>query len=359
METNNVSTEKKGSILNSLAIAGFIGIVVLLAWMSIQLVQLFPSAFSSLASLAEGVNQAADNIGDKETEMGTLVLSSDTSLISNGEDVTINWSKGDSVGSYVFAYDCTDGVSVAQTDAVTKRSLNCDTNYNVGDTNSLSLAIESEKDRYADVSYSISFLKSNDTRPRAAGSDVVTVINDDINGFATTKPADTTDLTVVEPVEVATPEPVNPVVTAPAPTTPTPVTPSEPIYTYQYAYEIPTSDPNGFTDLATTYIGVGTVSAGRFTAKLLDQDQDGAIQFSVKNFGTKTSKTWTYSVAMPNGTIYESKTQTALKPNEETILTIGFRAGEDTSHTFKVKVVESTDKNTKNNSFSQSVSFAK
>lgn len=93
METNNVSTQKKGSILNSLAIAGFIAIVLLLAWLSIQLVQLFPAAFTSLASLAEGVNQSADQLVDEDNQMASLVLSSDTSLINNGEDVTINWSK--------------------------------------------------------------------------------------------------------------------------------------------------------------------------------------------------------------------------------------------------------------------------
>ena len=354
METNNVSTEKKGSILNSLAIAGFIGIVLLLAWLSVQLVQFFPSAFTSLASLAEGVNQSAENIADSENQVAALILTSDTSLINNGEDVTINWSKAAGVGSYVFTYECVEGVSLMQTDAVTERTLNCGTNYNVGDINSLSLQVESEKNRYVDIPFTVSFLKSNDTRPRAAGSDVVTVINDDINGFATVEPTDATDLEVV----VANPEPEaqTPVATT-NPTPSTPVTPSEPTYTYEYAYEIPTSNPNGFTDLGATYIAVGTINGSRFTPAALDEDEAGAIQFSVKNFGTKTSRDWTFSIEMPNGSTYESKTQKALKPNEQAILTVGFRAGNENPHTFEVEVEESTDRNSRNDSFKRTVAF--
>ena len=51
---SKASPEKKQSVLKTLAIIGFIGIIIFIAWASVQLVNVLPSAFSSLASLAEG-----------------------------------------------------------------------------------------------------------------------------------------------------------------------------------------------------------------------------------------------------------------------------------------------------------------
>jgi hypothetical protein len=176
------------------------------------------------------------------------------------------------------------------------------------------------------------------------------VVNTAINNqFATNEPAPVAP-TVSEEVTEA----VNPVTE----TTPVVTTPTEPTFVQEFAYAIPVSDPNGVTDLGTSYVGVGEVINQTFIAGPVSADNDGAIQFIVKNFGTKTSRDWSFSVTLPSGGTYESPTQEPLKPNERAVLTIGFPAGGDDSHTFAVSVDESSDRNSRNDSFSQSVAFA-
>jgi hypothetical protein len=346
METNNVSPEKKGSILNTLAVAGLVAIILLLAWLAIQLVQMMPNAFSSLASLAEGVNQASETTPARD-EIDPIVVTANTSLVKTGETLEINWEKAKKKGSYVFRYDCIDGVAVNQIDEGVERQLECDTNYNVGDTTSLTISVESEKNRYTDVPYSISFLATNDTKPQAMGTDVVTVINENVNSFAFSTDSD--ELTNSEVVT----QPEAPVVTeTPAPT------PQQPVYVQEFVYEIPTSDPNGFTDVGTSFIAVGEIKNNQFVPGVVQADKGGAIQFAVKNFGTKTSDKWSFTVTLPHGGTYKSPTQEPLKPNERAVLTIGFPEVDTTTHTFKVTIDEPTDRNSKNNSFTQRVTFS-
>jgi hypothetical protein len=352
METNNVSPQKKGSILNTFAVAGFVAIVLLLAWLSVQLVQLFPNALTSLASLAEGVDQASETMVDAEA-MEPIVVTSNTSLMKTGESLNINWAPANARGSYVFAFDCIDGVAVNQIEDAIERQLECDTNYNVGDVTSLTVAIESEKNRYTDVMYNVGFLATNDTEPQAMGSDVVTIINEDVNGFAFN--TDSSELASEEVVDT----PTTPVVPE-TPVVVTPGTPTQgtPVFEQEFVYEIPTSDPNGVTDLWTSFIATGAISNARFIPSTIDADAGGAIQFSVKNLGTKTSDDWTFELSLPNGGTYNSPTQAPLKPNERAVLTVGFRAGSDNAHTFAVAIDESTDRNSRNDSFEQRVTFA-
>jgi len=348
METNNVSPTKKDSILKSLAIAGLLAVLLVVAWLAIQLVHIFPGAFNSVASLAESVNQNQETIIDTNQEMDSLTIISNTSLINNGETIEIEWNKANTNGSYVFSYECIDGIAITHMTTAGDRPYDCDTNYNIGDIGALTLAIESEKNRYVDVSYTIAFLRTNDTQPRATGSNTVTVVNTAINNQFTS------DTTVSEEEEEIS-EPVE-VVTETEPTTPT-LTPGTPTYTQEFTYAIPVSNPNGYTDLGATYVGVGSVVNRSFVAGPVSGDDEGAIQFTVKNFGTKTSRDWTFTMELPNGSTYESPTQDALKPNERAVLTIGFPAGAPAIHTFELTIDESSDRNSRNDSFSQTVGF--
>jgi len=351
METNKVSPTKKDSILKSLAIAGLLAVLLVVAWLAVQLVHVFPGAFNSVASLAESVNQNQETIIDTNDELGSLTVTSNTSLINNGETLDIEWSEVNANGSYVFSYECIDGVAITHLTTAGDRPYDCDTNYNVGDTNTLTLGIDSEKNRYADVPYNIAFLRTSDTEPRATGSNTVTVVNTSINNQFVEGATTETEEEVEETVEVVTEE-----VDTPA-ATPTP-TPSTPTYTQEFTYAIPVSNPNGYTDLGATYVGVGTVSNRTFFAGPVSSDEAGAIQFTVKNYGTKTSRDWTFSMELPNGDTYESPTQAELKPNERAVLTIGFPAGAPAIHTFELTIDESSDRNSRNDSFTQTVGFA-
>jgi hypothetical protein len=352
---NNETSEKKESILKILAIGGFIGTIILIAWLSIQLVSVAPSAFSSLASLAESVNNRADSVGE-DSEMDNLLVTSNTLLANSGDVVDINWNSAQANGSYVFSYNCADGVAIDLVSETGVKSIQCESNYNIGNVDAVSLIIDSEKNRYTDVTYDVSFLKTNDTRPRAAGTATLTVLNDAVSN----------ELAIIDETE-ADEEPVDTVTEVPAVETPTaqtnPTTPTnptvqpEPEYTQEFVYAIPTSDPNGRTDLGTRYLFVGEITNNQFVPRALKQDEDGAIQFEVKNFGTKTSKSWKFVVSLPGGSTFESDSQVPLKPNERAVLTIGFNGTDVNSHSFKVEVEEATDSNSTNDTFSQRVTF--
>jgi len=356
---NDVSQNKKDSILKSLAIAGFIGIIILIAWLSIQLVNIPPGAFSSLASIAEGLNKSKESSVDGNKVI-PLTVTNDTTLLKTGETTKLTWGTTETPGSYTFSYECAEGVAVDIVNENGVQSIACDNNYNIGNTASVSLVIDSEKKRYSDVNYTVSFLGTNDVNPRASGTSSITIVNSEIQtlvpdtgneGTVDTNPE-------VEPEEVkpdlATETPVETI----PPVKPKP-TPAEPVYTQEYIYTIPVSDPNGRTDLSTQFISTGNIVGQNFFAGTINQASNGAIQFEVKNLGSKTSSDWKFTVAMPNGSTYTSATQNPLKPNERAVLTIGFTTTNDSKHTFVVHTEESTDHNAINDGFSQTVVFIK
>lgn len=364
---NDVSQkQKKDSILKSLAILGFVGIIILIAWLSIRLVTIIPSAFTSLASLAESVNDQQPVV-TSDTELKTITVTSSTSLLNTKETVTASWGEATVPGSFTFAYQCTDGIAIDLIEAEGTKSIDCDTNYNIGNVTSLAFTVDSEKDRYADVRYTVSFLGTNDTTPRASGTAQITVINSDIKNVLATTATTTEEKGEANAVEETdspnSPETpitetvIEPII--PKPTVTESVRPNPPKYEQQYTYTIPVSDPNGRIDLGTRYLNLGTITNNTFVPGTVKQNGSGAIQFEVKNYGSKTSGTWTYSVTLPNGDNYKSPIQTALKPNERAILTIGFPVTATNSHTFIVIVSETSDQVVLNDSFQQKVTFAK
>jgi len=122
-------------------------------------------------------------------------------------------------------------------------------------------------------------------------------------------------------------------------------------------YGIPTSNPSGFTDLGTRHLGTGMIIGGRFVlATTIDNDGQGAVQFEVKNIGTKTSAAWNYTVRLPNGEIYNAPMQTPLAPQERLTATIGFSIPNTTGvKSYTVAVSVSSDAKLANNSFSTNV----
>lgn len=360
---NEVSNKQKDSVLKSLAIAGFIGIIILLAWLAIQFVNLVPSAFSSLASLAEGIGQYQQSAleGDDPVD---LTVTSNATLINAGGEALISWDTADMPGSYTFSYECVDGVAVDILDVDGLRSIACDTNYNIGDTDSLSISIDSEKARYEDIRYTVAFLGTNDTSPRAEGTALITVMNSQIADSSTPPADDPTGLASTDnETDPTTPEesdeqPV-PATTTPDEVTTEPQTTPTPQFEQEYVYAIPTSDPNGRTDLAVRFLAVGVISNDSFFPRELTTEDTGAIQFEVKNYGTKTSEDWTFSVSLPNDTTYESDAMEPLKPNERAILSIGFADTTDDSHRFEVTVDTIGDQNALNDRFVEAVTFSR
>lgn len=142
----------------------------------------------------------------------------------------------------------------------------------------------------------------------------------------------------------------------PTPTpTPTPTPKPTPVlYKTVVTYKMPVSDPKGYTDLVVAFGAVGEMTSGdRFVAaKYLSEDERSAMQFQVKNIGTKTSGEWHFAARLPDGSTVNSLPQRPLLPNETATLTIAFDGVEGTKdRTVGVDVVGGNDINLKNNGF--------
>jgi hypothetical protein len=350
---NEMPQEQSNKKLSTpLTVAGFVAAIALIAWVSVQIIQFIPNSFSSLASLAQGISNYRESMSVNNDE--PLSVASDTKLTTVGKPVVVTWKKDVRGGTYVFSYTCEDGVSVEIVDDEGLRQIACDTKYSLGEADSVTLMVESLKKRHVDVSYTIAFLRPNDTEASRNGTSVVTITNTAIaEEVAVAEPdgqvlGEDAAKPETKPEETPAPAP------KPAPTKPVVVTEPK----TEYVYTIPVSNPNGYTDLATRFLNVGDIAGGKFVAGSIERDGSGAFQFEVKNIGTKTSGEWTYTVTLPDGDAYTSLKQTALKPNERAVISLGFDTPDKASHTFVV-VVKIDDKNVSNNSFKKVVNFVK
>lgn len=337
---NNVTPEKKTNVLKSLALIGLFAVVVLLAWLSVQIVKVMPSALTSLASLADSV-YSYEPKSDKEIELQPI-----NSPVISGDETTIAWNRTSKTGTYTLSYECRDGLSLdIKSDNNEFTGAECDKSYDLGSVDSTQVIVNSEKKGEVDLVYTVSYFKTNSPKSTIQTTKSVVIENTRL----------TTDAeTITE--EVEEPEtPTKPEVAVETPTTPAlkPGTPTTQVYTYNY---FPVSDPKGFTDLEVTYIGIGEQVSGTFiNTGLLRFEKAGAIQFAVRNIGTKTSDAWTFESTLPGDISYQSGEQVALKPNERAVLTFQFPAVSNTElQSFSIKTDTTSDKVSSNNSFTWS-----
>lgn len=341
----HVNPEQKESVLKGLAVVGFLAAIILLVFIAVKVVTLIPSAFSSLASIADSVYNYENQ---KE-----LVVETPNTVVNTGEHFTITWTNMKRPGTYVFSYTCTPGAAVdvrtAENDIV---AVDCDTDYDlVKDQTTLDVTIATEKQRFTDVSYQITFIPSDPRMDESSTASVITIVN------ASIATSETVTETKPEPEKpAATPE--TPVVTPPS----TPVVPKpKPQYVTQVVYSVPVSDPKGKIDLQITPLGIGTLTGATFTPKsTLETGEEGAIRFSIKNIGTKTADTWSYKAELPADINFTSGDQKALKPSEEAIITLTFTGLEKTgTETYRVTVSAAGDVASKNNETNGSVKVVK
>lgn len=345
--STQVPEERKQAMTKTFAIVGFIAIILIAVWLAVKIVSVLPSAFSSLASLADSVYNHQPN-----TE---LVVTTPKSVVNTGEAFTITWSdKGG--GTYNFQYECAEGVAIDIRKGTVRESISCDTPVDLGDRTSLELFVSSEKKRFMDVHYTITHSAAG--TETVSKKSLVTVLNATIPtsvvlGDSTdTDEDEDTDEEVVTPSTPTTPS---------QPSTPTtPSVPATPQYTQEYIYAIPTSDPKGTTDLSVRLIGVGIMtSAKQFLATpIIGKGQTGAIQFEVKNIGTKTSEEWTFKADLPADIDYTSSDQKELKPNERAVITLGFDGVTKTgAEVIKVSITTDEDTTKTNNTVTGTVTI--
>lgn len=338
---NQVTQEQKDAVTKTLAIVGFIAAILFAVWLAVQVVSVIPSAFSSLASIADGVYKYNDDV--------PLTVVTKNSVVNTGEAFTLTWTQMPRPGTYSFSYECTEGASIDIRDAQNNVvGLNCATPLSLGSQTTLDIIVTSEKQRFTDITYSVAYRPNDTSREMLTSNSQITIVNASIptRAVATDEPAEGTVAGESTSEPEAVPQSPNTGLVAGTPTT---------IETLIYA--IPVSDPNGTVDLAVTYLGVGELEGKTFIpGGTIDKDAQGAFQFSVQNIGTKTSKDWTYEALLPSGIEYASKVQDVLKPNEKAIITIGFEGLTQVGiERFGATVTTSTDVNTNNNNFTWAV----
>jgi len=156
--------------------------------------------------------------------------------------------------------------------------------------------------------------------------------------------------------EVLEDEPTVATSSTPVDTTPKSATPAPIQYKTVTTYKKPVSDPNGVTDFSMTFVSVGTLnSSQRFVPGTLPDSGQGAMQFVVKNIGTKTSSNWSFELDLPNGTSMTSSVQKPLLPSESSTLTVVFEMHDDDWHNIGGTVIGGGDINLANNSFTAKV----
>ena len=333
--------QSSNRLLKTLAVLGFVAAVVFAVWLAVQLVGWLPSAFSSLANLAEDVERGPER-------QNTITLVEGDDVVGSNEPFTISWSEVNRRGVYTLQYDCADGVRLdIRTGENDVTAVPCDQLFTLpSDRTSVEAIFTSDANRFTDVTYRIGFIKEGESQPFVDDAQVVTLVNASIPqgqvlAEQDSESTDDQDDTVTESPEVTEPEPP---VTTPAPTT---------RYVYTTTYQAPVSDPAGYTDLAIEFVGVGEFRNDQYVnTGTIREDRRGAIQFKVTNVGTKTSLPWTFEATLTSGSVYESRTQAPLKPNEHALLTLAYgNVGDEGANPFGATVFGGGDTSPANNSF--------
>lgn len=336
------------TVTKTAAVTGFIALIAFFVWLAVQIASLVPSAFSSLASLADSVYNNRPS--------SQIVVGNPNTIVNTGESFTITWTDLNREGSYTFSYLCVDGVAVdVRTSGSRIETVTCGETLTLGEAvTSLEVLARSEQRRFTDINYIIGFIPAGATEASISTTATLTVVNANIpqsqSGVATPEPE------AEAPVE----EPAGEVAGETTDTPATPTRPGTPTVIETPIFALPVSNPNGFVDLAVRYLAVGTMDADNdFTPRgTIDEDVRGAFQFEVRNLGTKTSDEWTFTATFTSGTTYESKTQAGLKPNERSIITLGFDyVGERGAQTFGASIDVDDDINPKNDSFTWAVNI--
>jgi len=348
---NETQENTKNRVIKTLAILGLISIIIIGIWLSVQVVRVIPGAFSSLASIANSVQN--------NRPLSTLTIATEKSIVNAGESFNISWTNLDKEGTYSFYYTCTDGTSVEIRTANGRISaMQCDNNITLPEGDySLDITVSSERKRFIDIPFTISFNEPNQEEPLFQKNGKVTIINATIPQSVDAAIRDTLEEQPQNEIEYEgivkqeeeektairnTTEPNT------IPANSEVATPVETVLSY-----IPQSRPNGFIDLEITYLGIGTLDNNNFNPSgSIDKDSRGAIRFEVKNIGTKTSGNWAFKLILPSGFAFKSDEQNGLKPNEKAVYTLGFdNSSEAGNQPIFAELNVENDNNNTNNSF--------
>ncbi|MDO8575785.1 MAG: hypothetical protein Q7R90_00550 [bacterium] len=297
--TVHTHAEPKASLVsNTLAIVGFIIVIVIVLWGLFHIATLGTPWLSSL------FGKSSDSI--KVTVPAN---------VTSGTAFAITWKyQASEQGTYAFLYQCKDVVHFQSAAGGSTTTIPCGAAFTLPTTNNtLTLTPQLSGTASTSVPLSIVFIPSATTSKQVQGS--ATVI---VNPAATTPP-------VVTPPATTTP----PVATTP------PVTNNPPA-------------PAGPADLSVQILSVVPDGAG-----------GGIATFDISNEGLSSTGVYSFTAQLPmtDGRLYQSQTQSSLAPGDHVVNTLRF--SQATSGIFSV-VVDPGTKNearTDNNYASRQVSM--
>ena len=308
-----------------LALVGFIAVLALLTWGSVQMARVAGENFEGgFANLTAAVTNITSRFFPAETVeaplVETLALTLATNNAISGEAFTFSWeARENESDTYAFSYACSDGVAFeVPGEANGSKEIVCDTPFKfINTTDTLTLIPRSENNRFIDVPVSINHtLISGEV---ITGNTLLTIVNEDITDSRSSLEEETgsTEEEVTTPI---------------TPITPAPVTPSREIQTFGGTTPAPViSDPNGTPDLSVRIISVGYINPDTklfvASSSVNRREHEGAVRFEVTNVGTKTSPEWTFEAALPTTPSYEYRprgNQQALRPGDRIEYTLAF-----------------------------------
>jgi len=290
----------KSTLIRGLAVVGFIAILLVGLWGTVQVVKLAPRVFSNLAS----VTSFTSVFVPKET----ITINTPNSLISSGTTFELMWNHvgKPKSGAYTFAYACKEGLSFQiPKEGEAPEEILCDSPFTFSYENtSLFLTPISAVTRFVDVPIIITSLNELGESTTLDDS-FLTVVNESVSGSSLPLPESETANTQNQLTQGKKKDEVFPISDSRS-----------------------SSDANGRVDLKVNIINTGTVgSDGTFTAtSSINFTGKGAIQFSVTNIGSKTSDNWTFNAVLPTFPmhIFHSTNQKALAPGDRIDFTLGF-----------------------------------
>ena len=292
---NTQGEHMKSIVMQGLAVVGFVAILFVGLWGTVQVVKFAPRIFSNLA--------AVTNFTSVFIPKETITINTPNSLVSSGTIFELTWShvgKPEN-GTYTFTYACKEGLSfeVLTEEGTSNRKIACDTPFEFSnDINPLYVTPTSATSRFVDVPIIItSFNEAGEST--TLDDSFLTIVNESVSGSSLPLP-EGNKLTAGEQKDEVFP----------------------------ISDSRSASNVNGRVDLKTTITDTGIVNPdGTFTStSSIKISEKGAIKFSVTNIGSKTSDNWVFNVVLPTFPmhIFHSTSQKALAPGDRIDFTLGF-----------------------------------
>jgi len=289
----------KTVLIQAFAVIGFIALLLFSLWGTVQVVKLAPKVFSNLAAVTTFTSVF---VPSEQITINTL-----DSLIPSGTEFELTWKHSGKPerGTYTFSYVCKDGLSfrVFNSAEGVYEDVKCNSLFSFPNhVSSLTLIPLSHEKRFVDVPIAITSVNESGESTTLDDS-FLTIINEDLTNTSTVDTRQTAAGTTLSPGER-----------------------EEGVFPISESRAV--SDPNGRVDLTVRIISTGIIDehGAYIPSTSINMYQQGAIQFSVINEGSRASDTWTFNAVLPTFPmhIFHSENQKALAPGDRIDFTLGF-----------------------------------